>query len=77
MQTKAFVLLTLDVGKAEEVAETLRHVPGITAVSLVTGPYDAVATVEGSDPNAVGKVILNHLHGTPGVRGTLTMMVVG
>ncbi len=77
MQTKAFVLVTVDVGKAEEVVQALRKVPGITAVSLVTGPYDVVATVEGGDTNALGKIILNQVHGTPGVKGTLTLMVVG
>ena len=37
MTTRAYVLMTTEVGKAIEVAEQVRHMPGVRAADVVTG----------------------------------------
>jgi DNA-binding Lrp family transcriptional regulator len=74
--TRGYVLITTEVGKASEVVERLRHMPGVTLVDVVTGPYDIVAVLEGADTNAIGKLVLNTLHGIPNLRSTTTLIAL-
>jgi DNA-binding Lrp family transcriptional regulator len=74
--TRGYVLINTEVGKAGEVVEQLRHMPGVTMVDVVTGPYDIVAVLEGADTTALGKLVLNELHGTPGLTNTTTLIAL-
>jgi DNA-binding Lrp family transcriptional regulator len=74
--TRGYVLINTEVGKASEVVEKLRHIPGVTMVNVVTGPYDIVAVLEGADTNAIGNLVLNQLHGTPGLKNTTTLIAL-
>jgi DNA-binding Lrp family transcriptional regulator len=74
--TRGYVLINTEVGKASEVVEQLRHMPGVTLVDVVTGPYDIVAILEGADTTALGKLVLNELHGTPGLTNTTTLIAL-
>ncbi len=74
--TRAYVLITTEVGKASEVVERLQHLPGIRLVNVVTGPYDVVAVLEGVDANALGQLVLNQLHGIPDLKSTTTLMAI-
>jgi DNA-binding Lrp family transcriptional regulator len=75
--TRAFVLINTEVGKAGEVAEALRQLPGVTVADVVTGAYDVVVTLEGSDTNAIGRLVLNQVHGMAGLKATMTLVAVG
>jgi hypothetical protein len=46
------------------------------AGDVVTGPYDIVAVLEGADTTALGKLVLNELHGTPGLTNTTTLIAL-
>jgi DNA-binding Lrp family transcriptional regulator len=74
--TKAYVLIETEVGKAAEVATALRAIPGIAAADSVTGPYDVIAVVLGADVNTIGRLVMTEIHGLPGLRHTLTCIVV-
>jgi DNA-binding Lrp family transcriptional regulator len=74
--TRGYVLINTEVGKASEVVEHLRHIPGVMLVNVVTGPYDIVAVLEGADTTALGKLVLNQLHGTPGLTNTTTLIAL-
>lgn len=76
MATKAYVLIDAEVGKVESILAKLRNTPGIQAADGVAGPHDIVVVLEATDPNEVGKLVLAQIHGTEGVKSTLTMMVV-
>ena len=43
---------------------------------MIIGPYDVIAQVQGADLNDVGRLVLNTIHGVPGVENTLTCPVV-
>ena len=75
--TRAYVLINTEVGKAGEVAEALRKLPGVTVADVVTGAYDVVVTLEGSDTNAIGRLVLNQVHGMAGLKATMTLVAVG
>lgn len=77
MGTKAYLLVETAVGKTRDVAGTLRALEGITSVDVVTGPYDIIAVISGSDMAVVGNIVTEHIHTVPGVVRTVTCVAVG
>ncbi|MCL4458541.1 MAG: Lrp/AsnC ligand binding domain-containing protein [Chloroflexi bacterium] len=73
---KAYVLINVDVGKAASVVNQLRSIAGISGADVVAGPYDIVATIQAEDSNAIGRLIMNQVHGLDGLKSTLTLMVM-
>jgi DNA-binding Lrp family transcriptional regulator len=76
MTTRAYVLMTTEVGKALEVAEQLRQLSGVRAADVVTGAYDVVLVLEGGNTSDIGRLVLTQIHGTPGLKGTMTLIAV-
>jgi DNA-binding Lrp family transcriptional regulator len=76
MTTRAYVLITTEVGKAIEVAEQLRPLPGVQAADVVTGTYDVVLVLETGNTSDIGRLVLTQIHGTSGLKGTMTLMAV-
>lgn len=74
--TKAYILIKTQVGRTDLVQAALRHLPGVQAADMVIGPYDVIAVVQGADLDAIGKLVLNEIHGVSGVESTLTCPVV-
>ena len=77
MGTKAYLMVETAVGKTRDVAGTLRALEGITSVDVVTGPYDIIAVISGSDMAVVGNIVTEHIHTVPGVVRTVTCVAVG
>lgn len=76
MTTRAYVLITADVGKAEQVVGQLRAISGVRLADVVTGSYDVVAVLEGPDANALGRLVMAQIHGVPGVKTTQTLLAL-
>jgi DNA-binding Lrp family transcriptional regulator len=76
MTTRAYVLITTEVGMAIDVAEQLRQLPGVRAADVVTGTYDIVLVLEGGTTSDIGRLVLTQIHGTAGLKGTMTLIVV-
>jgi DNA-binding Lrp family transcriptional regulator len=77
MGAKAYVLIQMEAGKAAAAVEDLRQRPGVSAADLVIVPYDIIIVAEATDTNSIAKLVLNVIHGIPGVTRTLTCMVAG
>ena len=77
MGTKAYLLVETAVGKTRDVAGTLRELEGIASVDVVTGPYDIIATVGGTDMAIEGNIVTEKIHTVPGVVRTVTCVAVG
>ncbi|MCX7623228.1 MAG: Lrp/AsnC ligand binding domain-containing protein [Thermomicrobium sp.] len=77
MAARAYVLVHCDVGKAREVKEALVDVPGVQRADIVTGDYDLIVLVEQPTVEELGRLVLERIHGTPGVTATSTHVVVG
>lgn len=75
--TRAYILVVTAVGTIEPVQTTLREVPGIRAVDIVTGDYDLIAILEAPNIQDVGRLVMRDIHGVDGVERTHTCIVVG
>jgi DNA-binding Lrp family transcriptional regulator len=76
MATRAYVLISTEVGKAMDVLQHVRKIPGVRMADVVAGAYDIVAVAECADANAVGRLVLNELHGLAGLKSTHTLIAV-
>lgn len=72
---KAYILIETEVGKMEEVIESISQIEGVKSADLVTGLYDVIATVEVPDLNSIGSVV-KQVHSTRGVSKTTTCIGV-
>lgn len=53
MTAKAYVLIETQVGKTKQAVETIGRLQGVVSVDSVTGPYDAIAIVQGETLNDI------------------------
>ena len=75
--TKAFVLIETAVGKTNDVVNSLKSIPGVSSVDVVTGPYDIIAVLEAQDLGAVGDVVTGRVHTIGGIVRTVTCLAMG
>ncbi|MGH7692393.1 MAG: Lrp/AsnC ligand binding domain-containing protein [Candidatus Dormibacteria bacterium] len=73
---RAYILMTLEPGKAIDVVHRLREEKGVSRVDAITGEYDAIAQIEAEDVKGVGKLIVDQLQGVSGVVRTITCLAV-
>ncbi|MGC1407198.1 MAG: Lrp/AsnC ligand binding domain-containing protein [Candidatus Dormiibacterota bacterium] len=73
---RAYILMTLEPGKAIDVVKRLRKESGVTQVDAITGEYDAIAQVEAKDVKGIGAFIVDRLQGVSGVVRTITCLAV-
>lgn len=76
MSAKAYVLIEVEAGQAGEVVAALDALPSIRAVDAITGPYDVIATAETDDQRAIGRLVMDELQHIPGLRRTITCVVI-
>ena len=76
MTAKAYVLIEAQVGKTKQVVEAIRKLQGVVSVDIVTGPYDAIAVVQGETLNDIGDLIVGKVHPVSGISRTVTCLAV-
>uniref|UniRef100_A0A7C3UV60 Lrp/AsnC family transcriptional regulator n=1 Tax=candidate division WOR-3 bacterium TaxID=2052148 RepID=A0A7C3UV60_UNCW3 len=76
MKARAFVLINCQAGTTRRIVEKLQQIPGVEYAEAVTGPYDIIAIVSGSDVNYIGVVIAERIQTIEGVEKTITCNVV-
>ena len=76
MAAKTFVLIETAIGKTKEVYSALQKMDAIKSVDAVTGPYDVIITIEGNDPETIGKLVTNKVHAVPGINRTVTCLSI-
>ncbi len=74
MPPKVYILINTEVGKSQQVANSLRSLRGAQTVDVVTGPYDIIAVVEAPDLAAVGDVVTSRVHTINGIVRTATCL---
>jgi DNA-binding Lrp family transcriptional regulator len=75
MAVQAFILIDTSPGKARDVANKVREVPGVSAAHAVTGPHDIIAIAEAPDVSALGELVVQKIQSVHGVNRTLTSIV--
>lgn len=73
---RAYVLLTVEIGKVERVLEDVKAISGVIRADAVTGPYDAIVHIEAADLGELTRKILHDIHNIDGVIDTTTAIVV-
>ncbi|MGH7611613.1 MAG: Lrp/AsnC ligand binding domain-containing protein [Candidatus Dormibacteria bacterium] len=73
---RAYILMTLEPGKAMEVVRRMRQEAGVLQVDAITGEYDALAQVEAADVKGIGTLIVDRLQSVSGVARTITCLAV-
>ena len=76
MTAKAYVLIEAQVGKTKQVVEAIRKIQGVVSVDAVTGPYDAIAVIQGETLNDIGDLIVEKVHPVSGISRTVTCLAV-
>lgn len=76
MAVKAYVLIDAAPGKVGSIVKALSGVPGVTGVDAVTGPHDAIVTLESNNLNNLGKLVTDKVQSLDGVMRTTTCVAV-
>ena len=74
--TKAYVLITTEIGKGDDVYDALRQESGVTDVNIVAGTYDIVAVIEAADTRDIGRMVMGQIQRMDGVMSTVTLMAI-
>ncbi len=72
----AYVLLTVEPGKEEDVLQKLRTIPEIEEAHRVYGVYDTIVKVNAPSPEKLKEIITWKIRKIENVKSTLTMLVV-
>ena len=76
MAITAYVLIQTEVGKAANVAQSVRKIKGVTAADDVTGPYDVIVRTEADSLDDLGKMVVSQIQAVEGITRTFTCPVV-
>jgi DNA-binding Lrp family transcriptional regulator len=71
----AYVLVSVEPGKNQEVVAALRGVGGVKQAHACWGQPDIFTFVEVADEKALSEAVLTTIQGIPGVRATETHVV--
>ena len=72
---QAYILMTVEIGKTDEVLDHLRKIEEATRVSVTTGEYDIVALIEVEDLESLYDITVQRIHQIPGLVETTTAVV--
>lgn len=75
--TKAYVLITTEVGAEEEVREKLLKEPEIKEAYVVFGVYDIIAKIEAESMEQIRKIVTWKIRSIDKVTSTQTLIVAG
>lgn len=73
---EAFILLQVQAGTDATVARRVAGLPGVSAVSVVTGPHDIVVRAEADSIDELGKRLLRPMSEIGGITRTLTCPIM-
>ena len=74
---RAYVLLTLEVDKAEKVIKEIKKkIRNVIEAEEVTGPYDAIVSVKADNLRRLAKEIIPSIYKIDGVIDTTTAIVI-
>ena len=74
--TKAYVLITTEIGKGDDVYDTLQQTESVQTVNIVAGTFDIVAVLEAPEPRDIGRIVMGPIQKIDGVMSTVTLMAI-
>jgi len=76
MLARAYVLIEAEAGQVGSVIAALRGLQGVRTADVITGPYDLIAVIELPDQRAIGRLVMDELHGIAGIKRTITCLAI-
>lgn len=76
MVATAYVLISVKAGSARDVYNKLQKLENTQRVDAITGPYDIIATIQGSDFNKIGTQVIDTVQNIEGVTNSITCNVI-
>ena len=73
---QAYILIQTEVGKAAQVAKSVREISGVAEAEDVTGPYDVIVRAEANNVDELGKLVVAQIQAVDGITRTLTCPIV-
>ena len=77
MPTRAFILIETQVGRANQVVQALRSLPGVKSADVVTGSFDVIVLIEVDTMGAMAELVTGQMQGIRGVLRTITCVAAG
>jgi len=74
--TVSYVLLNIEPGSEEEVLKVVRNLPNVKECHRIYGIYDMIVKVEADSMDGLKEIITWKIRRLPGVRSTITTMVI-
>jgi DNA-binding Lrp family transcriptional regulator len=72
----SYVLINVEPGSEEDVLKEVRKVPNVKECHRIYGIYDMIAKVEADSMDGLKEIIAWKIRRLPGVRSTVTTMVI-
>ncbi|HHT09696.1 MAG TPA: Lrp/AsnC ligand binding domain-containing protein [Atribacter sp.] len=76
MVVQAYLLLQVQVGKAQNVKKELALYPWVIRIDRVMGPFDLILLVEVEDNQEIGERLLKEIQRMREVKSTLTCPII-
>ncbi len=73
---KAYLLINCDIGKEEDILDTLRSMKSVKEAHGTFGSYDIIAEISAENAAELREDITWKIRKLPYVRSTLTLMVI-
>ena len=70
---KAYVLINCNLGKEEDILDTLRHIKSVKEAHGTFGAYDIIVEVSGKNNEELQEDITWKIRKLPSIRATLTL----
>ena len=77
LAAKALILINTELGSERKVLEKLKSIQNIKEAHLTYGVYDIIIIVEAGTQDKLKETITYQIRALPGIKSTLTMVVVG
>lgn len=77
MPTKAFILIEVQVGRANQVVAALRSLREVSSAEVVTGTFDIIASIEVADMAGMADLVTSQMQSIRGVIKTITCVTAG
>ncbi len=70
------MLINTELGREKDLLHQLKFVQNVKEVHVTYGVYDLIAIIEAETQDSLKQVISNKIRSLPGLKTTLTMIVV-
>ena len=73
---KAYLRIIVEAGKERQVRDALRNIRGVKSADLTTGEQDVIVLLEAQSVEELLKAVVDNVRKTPGVRETVTNLIM-